>query len=220
MKSSFSVNAHNNDLKELFNMKKITKQILMILLSLVFLVGVLAILPVHSESNIYNSLLRLHVIANSDSDEDQALKLLVRDAILIKTQELLGDTVNKESAEEIIAKNLETLRLTAEEIVQENGYSYPVSISLGKEDYPTKSYESCAFPAGKYTSLQILIGDASGKNWWCVLFPPLCLSAATEQDAFTSVGITDSQYQIITDSKNPKYKIRFKILESFSEAFN
>ena len=199
---------------------KTTKKILIILLALALLIGLLAVLPVHSESNIYESVLRLHVIANSDSDEDQALKLLVRDAVLLEAQNLLKSTSSRDDAERIIAQSTEHLRLVAEKAVRENGYSYPVSITLGKENYPTKSYESCAFPAGEYTSLQIFIGDASGQNWWCVLFPPLCLSAATDKDAFASVGITDGQYQIITDTKNPKYKIRFKILESFSEIVN
>ena len=199
---------------------KTTKKILIILLTLALLIGLLAVLPVHSESNIYESVLRLHVIANSDSDEDQALKLLVRDAVLLEAQSLLKSTSSRDDAERIIAQSTERLRLTAERAVRENGYSYPVSITLGKENYPTKSYESCAFPAGEYTSLQIFIGDASGQNWWCVLFPPLCLSAATDKDAFASVGITDGQYQIITDTKNPKYKVRFKILESYSERVN
>lgn len=207
----------NEKIKKL---KKSTKQALTLLLTLTILVGLLAVLPIHSESNIYESVLRLHVIANSDSEEDQALKLLVRDAVLLRAQELLSDAQSKEGAEEIISHSLESLRQAAEEAVRENGYSYSVSVTLGKEDYPTKSYESCALPSGEYTSLQILIGEASGKNWWCVLFPPLCLSAATDKDAFTSVGITDSQYQIITESDKPKYKIKFKILESFSEIVN
>ena len=206
-------------LKELLFMKTI-KKILIILLTLALLIGLLAVLPIHSESNVYDSVLRLHVIANSDSDEDQALKLLVRDAVLREAQSLLQNVSDRKNAEIIISQNTEHLRLTAEKAVRENGFSYPVSISLGKENYPTKIYESCAFPAGEYTSLQIFIGNASGQNWWCVLFPPLCLSAATDKDAFASVGITDGQYQIITDTKNPKYKIRFKILESFSEALN
>ena len=206
-------------LKELLFMKTI-KKILIILLTLALLIGLLAVLPVHSESNVYDSVLRLHVIANSDSDEDQALKLLVRDAVLHEAESLLQNISDRKNAEIIISQNTEHLRLTAEKAVRENGFSYPVSISLGKENYPTKIYESCAFPAGEYTSLQIFIGNASGQNWWCVLFPPLCLSAATDKDAFASVGITDGQYQIITDTKNPKYKIRFKILESFSEALN
>ena len=211
------VNAYYNDLKELLFMKK---QILIFFLTVTLLTGLLAVLPIHSESNIYSSVLRLHVIANSDSDEDQALKLLVRDAILVETQKLLKDTSDRNTAEEIISQSLEDLRLIAEKTVKENGYSYPVSIALNEEKYPTKNYESCAFPAGEYTSLQIFIGDAVGQNWWCVLFPPLCLSAATDKDTFTSVGITDSQYQIITETSNPKYKIRFKILESFSEVLN
>ena len=196
------------------------KRILILFLTLTLIVGLLAILPVHGESDIYDSVLRLHVIANSDSDEDQALKLLVRDAILVEAKALLDGISDRESAEKIISQSTEHLRLVAESVVRENGYSYPVSISLGKENYPTKNYEACAFPAGEYTSLQIKIGDASGQNWWCVLYPPLCLSAATDKGAYASVGITDGQYQIITDTKNPKYKIRFKILESFSEIVN
>ena len=197
-----------------------TKRILILLLSIAVLIGLLALLPVHNESEIYNNVLRLHVIANSDSAEDQSLKLLVRDAILIKAQELLSDVSSKEKAEKIISQNADELRLTAENTIRQNGYTYPVEIKLGEESYPTKNYESCAFPAGEYTSLQIKIGDAAGENWWCVLYPPLCLSAATDQNAFAEVGITDGQYQIITESKNSKYKIRFKILESFSEALN
>ena len=112
------------------------------------------------------------------------------------------------------------LQKVARSTVKEKGYSYPVSVELGEEEYPTKTYESCAFPAGEYLSLRIKIGAAEGKNWWCVLFPPMCLSAATDKETFTSVGITDSQYQIITETDKPKYKIRFKILESFSEIIN
>ena len=195
-------------------------RILILFLTLTLLIGILTVLPIHSESQIYEKVLRLHVIANSDSDEDQALKLLVRDAILAEAEEILQGISDRDTAEQAITQNLERLRLTAERTILENGYSYSVAIKLGKENYPTKNYESCAFPAGEYTSLQIIIGEASGQNWWCVLYPPLCLSAATDTDAYASVGITDSQYQIITETQNPKYKIRFKILESFSEIIN
>lgn len=196
------------------------RKIITLILSLSILIGLLTFLPIHSESNIYDSVLRLHVIANSDSEEDQALKLLVRDAVLLEAKNLLDGIYNRDKAEQIIAENLELLRQSAAETVRNNGYDYTVSIKLDTENYPTKSYESCAFPAGEYTSLQIMIGDSAGKNWWCVLYPPLCLSAATDKDAFAEVGITDGQYQIITDTKNPKYKIRFKLLESFSELIN
>ena len=196
------------------------RNILIIFITLTVLAITLAVLPIHGESEIYSDVLRLHVIASSDSEEDQALKLLVRDAVLEEAQALLGEVCNKAQAEKTVCENLERLRSVAEKTVRDNGYDYPVAIELGKEEYPTKNYESCCFPAGEYTSLRILIGEASGQNWWCVLFPPLCLSAATDADAFASVGITDNQYQIITDSESTKYKIRFKLLESFGEIAN
>ena len=196
------------------------RNILIIFITLTVLAITLAVLPIHGESEIYSDVLRLHVIASSDSEEDQALKLLVRDAVLEEAQALLSEVCNKAQAEKTVCENLERLRSVAEKTVRDNGYDYPVAIELGKEEYPTKNYESCCFPAGEYTSLRILIGKASGQNWWCVLFPPLCLSAATDADAFASVGITDNQYQIITDSESTKYKIRFKLLESFSEIAN
>ena len=195
-----------------------TKKILTVLITLTLLITTLAVLPVHGESEIYSNVLRLHVIANSDSEDDQNLKLLVRDAVLAEAQSLLCNVYDRAKAEETVMQNIEILRSVAEKTVLDNGYDYPVAIELGKEEYPTKNYESCCFPAGEYTSLRILIGEAAGQNWWCVLFPPLCLSAATDADAFASVGITDNQYQIITDSESTKYKIRFKILESFSNA--
>ena len=196
------------------------KSVLILLSALLLLIALLSILPIHSESLIYDEVLRLHVIANSDSDADQKLKLLVRDAILEETQKILKNAKSREEAEKIISENSALLENIALETVRKNQFDYPVTLELGREKYPTKNYESCAFPSGEYLSLRIKIGEASGQNWWCVLFPPLCLSAATDKDAFTSVGITDSQYQIITETDNPKYKIRFKLLESFDQLIN
>lgn len=196
------------------------KSVLILLSALLLLIALLSILPVHSESLIYDEVLRLHVIANSDSDADQELKLLVRDAILGETRKILKNAKSREEAEKIISENSALLENIAIETVRKNQFDYPVTLELGREKYPTKNYESCAFPSGEYLSLRIKIGEASGENWWCVLFPPLCLSAATDKDAFTSVGITDSQYQIITETDNPKYKIRFKLLESFEQLIN
>ena len=196
------------------------KSVLILLSALLLLIALLSILPIHSESLIYDEVLRLHVIANSDSDADQELKLLVRDAILEETQKILKNVKSREEAEKIISEHSALLENIALETVRKNRSDYSVTLELGREKYPTKNYESCAFPSGEYLSLRIKIGEASGQNWWCVLFPPLCLSAATDKDAFTSVGITDSQYQIITETDNPKYKIRFKLLESFEQLIN
>lgn len=184
-----------------------------------------ALLPVHGESEIYDTVVRLHVIANSDSEEDQALKLKVRDRIL----EVVGPAVeNCKTQSEAIAAIGEIrgeIESAALDVIASEGFDYSVSVAVTNEYYPTKNYESCAFPEGEYVSLQVKIGESEGENWWCCLFPPLCLSAAggdsknDNEEAFISVGLTDDQYKIITESSTPKYKARFKVLETFSRLF-
>ena len=185
----------------------------------------LSFLPVHGEGEVYDTVVRLHVLANSDTEEDQALKLKVRDAILDATAPLVENCTTQDEAVEILNSHLADLEDTAAAIVESEGYDYPVTVLLGKEDYPTRTYEACAFPAGTYVSLRICIGDAEGQNWWCCLFPPLCLSAATakseqdNEDAFIQVGLTKDQYGIITETGKTKYKVRFKILEVLEDWF-
>ncbi len=193
------------------------KKFFALFFSLLALILILGILPVHGETQIYDNVLRLHVLANSDSEEDQALKLSVRDAVLEYSTKLLSDAKSKEEAQRIISASLPNLQAVAQQALRDNDCSYPVTISFSKENYPTRNYEACAFPAGEYMSLQIKLGNAEGKNWWCVLYPPLCLAAASDSsDAFLQAGIDSYQYNIITDSSNPKYKIRFKLLEAFN----
>ena len=178
----------------------------------------MAVLPVHGEEAIYDSVVRLHVLANSDSEVDQALKLCVRDAVLEEAKEILSGTSTRDEAEKALRPSLDRLQQTAARAVREAGFDYGVTVTLGNEDYPTRTYEQVAFPAGEYLSLRVMIGEAEGKNWWCVLFPPLCLSAATSrneaEEAFLAAGLSGEQYRIITDSNgNVKYKLRFKLLE-------
>ena len=195
------------------------KRLFAFALCLILLIGVLSFLPVHGESQLYQSVVRLHVLANSDSDEDQNLKLIVRDKVLEKATSLLSECNSQKEAQTIIESNLYVFESVAQSTVISEGYEYEVSIKLSDEEYPTKSYESCCFPSGNYLSLQILIGEAKGQNWWCVLFPPLCLSAASEgSEAFAEVGLTGEQYNVITETENPKYKVRFKLLEVFDSA--
>ncbi len=183
------------------------------------LVAALLILPIHGEAAVYDSVIRLHVLANSDSDADQARKLLVRDAVLREAQALLHGTKTREEAEVVLAQSLGSIERVAAECLQKNGSTDAVAVTLGQEEYPTRVYENLAFPSGEYLSLRVCIGQAEGQNWWCVLFPPLCLSAATTkaeaEEAFLSAGLSEQQYRIITDSENTKYKLRFKILEFF-----
>lgn len=184
----------------------------------------LSYLPIHGEAEVYDTVLRLHVLANSDTEEDQALKLQVRDAVLEVTAPLLEDVTDRDGAEAVIRAHVAEIQAAAEAEVTKNGSDQAVTVMLDTEDYPTRSYESCAFPAGEYLSLRVCLGEAEGQNWWCVLFPPLCLSTATgknnAEDAFIQVGLTKEQYGIITETEDTKYKIRFKILETVKGWFD
>ena len=175
-------------------------------------------LPVHGEEAIYNSVIRLHVIAASDSDSDQALKLKVRDAVLSGLSTLSEGCSSKSEGEEKLASQLDEIRAVALETLAAEGCDCQVSVSLGKEKYPQKSYDGVCFPAGEYTSLRIVIGEGEGKNWWCVLFPQLCLAGAKNAEAaFVEVGLTPEQYRVITETDEPKYKLRFKIIDIIGE---
>ena len=183
----------------------------------------MSFLPVHGEQEVYDTVVRLHVLANSDSEEDQALKLTVRDTLLEAAAPYLEGCTTQEEAIRSLTLHLSDLEAVATETVIAQGYEYPVTVLLGEEDYPTRTYESCAFPAGSYVSLRVCIGEAEGQNWWCCLFPPLCLSAASaksdNEDAFIQVGLTKDQYGIITETGKTKYKVRFKILEVIEDWF-
>lgn len=194
------------------------KRLLIALLCLASVLLFIGVMPIHGEAEIYDSVIRLHVLANSDSEEDQALKLQVRDAILEVTAPLLADCADVETAQRILESNQEALEKAARMVIEEQGYDYPVTIRFGNEQYPTRTYDSFCFPAGEYLSMRVCIGQAEGQNWWCCLFPPLCLGASTvpqedAEDAFVEVGLSPSQYKMITQSEKPVYKVRFKILE-------
>ena len=188
-----------------------------IVVTLVLLL-VLSYLPIHGEAKVYDTVLRLHVLANSDSEEDQALKLKVRDGVLAVTAPLFENAETRDQAEAIVRAHMTDIQSAAEAVVAQNGSEQAVTVMLDLEDYPTRNYESCAFPAGEYLSLRVCLGEAEGQNWWCVLFPPLCLSAATAkndaEDAFIQVGLSKEQYGIVTETKSRKYRVRFKILET------
>lgn len=191
-----------------------------VVLCFLLLLLALTVLPVHGEAAVYDSVIRLHVLANSDSPKDQALKLQVRDAVLRVTEPLLAHARDRDEAADILAAHLDDIRAAAEQTLISAGADDRVRVTLTKEEYPTRRYENLAFPAGPYLSLRVLLGDAAGQNWWCVLFPPLCLSAATDKKeqeaALLSAGLTEEQYRIVTDTDKPRYRLRFKILEWFA----
>ena len=181
---------------------------------------VLSALPVRGEEAIYDSVIRLHVLAESDSAEDQANKLAVRDAILPVAAQELDGCESRDSASARLAELIPTLEQVAERTLCQRGTDAVVTVTLGQEEYPTRAYEGFCFPAGEYLSLRVMIGEAKGQNWWCVLFPSLCLSVANGgsaeqlEEAFVAVGLTPEQYRIITESdENTPYRLRFKVLE-------
>jgi stage II sporulation protein R len=176
-------------------------------------------LPVHGEAQIYDAVLRLHVIANSDSERDQQLKLAVRDAVLDVTTEHLRGCADRDEAAARLALLRAELEAVAKATLRAQGCELPVAVALGEEDYPTRSYESFCFPSGEYLSLRVMIGEAEGENFWCVLFPPLCTRAAevsrgqAEQE-FVSVGLSRDQYAIITETEQTQYRVRFRLLSA------
>ena len=198
------------------------KRILTLSIIVALCLLVVGLLPVHGEEEIYNKVVRLHVLANSDSEEDQTVKLAVRDAILEVTVPLLQNCKTKEEAVALLEENRTLLTETAQTVLQKEGFDDVVSIEMGLEDYPTRTYDSLCFPAGEYISMRVSLGEGEGQNWWCCLFPPLCLGAATvgedvAEDACISVGFTPTQYKIITESDKPVYRARFKLLELFEK---
>lgn len=125
--------------------------------------------------------LRLHVIANSDSSSDQALKLQVKDQVV---KMMKAEFINLDNAEEArirAEKQIPFIKADAEKIIREQGYNYPVEVYVGEYDFPVKSYGNIIFPAGNYPAVRIVIGDGAGKNWWCVLFPPLCMVSSSDK---------------------------------------
>ena len=181
----------------------------------------LSVLPIAGEHRIYEDVLRLHVIAESDSADDQALKLKVRDAVLGCVSAAVGDCTSFEEANAVVTAMSEEIRSAAEACVRENGGNCSVAVELSPEKYPRRDYGSACLPAGVYQSLRVTLGDGAGKNWWCVLFPTVCIRFAREtadEDAYIAAGFTPEEYRIITGNDGG-WKIKFRILEILADVF-
>lgn len=194
--------------------------VLLLLLSLFILVSAISYVSAVSE-NIANSVFRLHVIANSDSAEDQALKLKVRDSLLLYMNNLSKNCSSKEEVIELAKQNQEQLKQIAEKTITENGFSYPVSVEIGISDFPTKTYGDISLPAGTYDALRVKIGDSKGKNWWCVMFPPLCFvdvsSGIVPEDSKEEMkeNLNDEEYDLISKTDDNEIHFKFKLIEFF-----
>ena len=194
------------------------KNIPKIAIYLLAITMLLSFLPTELEAEIYEDTVRLHILANSDSREDQALKIEIRDRILQKYGEDLRKYGTKSEAEASIKGLLPQIESDAERWVDEMGYAYSVRATLTKEWYETRDYGDFSLPCGIYTSLRIIIGSGKGQNWWCIMYPPLCTELACE-DAPEDDGLIDYTKEEIKLIGGGKYQIKFKILEELSRCF-
>ena len=159
-----------------------------------------------------DKVLRLHILANSDSLADQELKLKVRDEIIEKSGNFLNGATDKISAQNLTIDNLENFRRISQEVIQKQGFNYPVNVEVTNMYFPTRKYSDTTLPAGRYDALRILIGEGKGKNWWCVVFPQMCLGCA-KNSATADNFLSDSEKNIICNGE--KFEVKFKIVEWF-----
>ena len=178
-----------------------------------------AVLPTEMDAAIYEDTVRLHILASSDSASDQELKYKIRDRLLAEYGTLLSCSRDPESAKKRIGALTDEIEESVATWIREYGYDYGCEVILGTEWYDTREYECFTLPRGYYTSLRVMLGEGEGKNWWCVMYPPLCLDIATEDapadDA--AIGYTKEEYALITEDG---YNVKLKILEVFSDAFS
>ena len=172
-----------------------------------------------AQAALADQVLRLHVLANSDSAEDQSLKLQVRDRVLEEAARYLEQAADRDEAEELLRAHLHELAAAGAEAVGVAGYDYPVTASLAEDCwFPTKTYTDFALPAGQYTALRVEIGAGAGQNWWCVVFPPLCLGSVSEtvEETAAEAGLTEDQVSLIT-GEDEGYVVKFKAIELLEE---
>ncbi len=166
---------------------------------------------------IRDSVLRLHILANSDSQADQQIKLKVRDAVLDECGDLFCNIKSTEEAINIAQNNLDRLTHSAQKELSRLGCDYSAKIEIAPTDFGTRRYNEVTLPAGEYMAVRILLGEAKGKNWWCVCFPNMCLPAASEREKINSVLDSESS-KIVTESQN--FKIKLKIVEVYEDLKN
>ena len=195
------------------------KKILLYSMTVLLTALVIAVIPTEADGAVYEDTVRLHILANSDSEEDQALKLKLRDDVLREFSDMLSKFDSADGARSALLSSLDDIEAFAEKRIEEYGYGYTVNATLTEEWYDTREYEDFTLPKGYYSSLQIIIGEGEGKNWWCVMYPPLCLDMAVEDaprdDAIKKYN--ESEFRLVTGNG---YQAKFKILELVSSVFS
>lgn len=195
-----------------FFMNKTLKIFVPLFLVFVFVFSYIAPF-IETSENISDQVFRLHILANSDSAEDQQLKLKVRDEILKKGETVFASSNSLEETIELCKDNITLFQQTAEQCLKDNGSDYEVKVYVDKEYFNTREYDEITLPSGIYNALKIEIGQGKGHNWWCVMFPAICLSSVTD-DELNKYLSEDEQKLVNSDSK---YEVRFKIVEIYEK---
>ena len=195
------------------------KRFILVSALLILYVCISAVSYTHAvTTDIADSVFRLHVIANSDSAEDQNLKYIVRDKVIEYMSSISQNASSKEDVIEIAKANLDKIQAIASQTIRENGYTYSVNVEVGNFSFPSKRYGDITLPTGYYDALRIKIGEAEGQNWWCVMFPPLCFVDVTsgvvpdESKEIMKENLSKEEFDLISKNSN-EVKVKFKIVE-------
>ena len=163
--------------------------------------------------NISGEVFRLHILANSDLETDQQLKLKVRDRVLKYTESIFKNSDNKQDAEIKISENLQDIANVAQDEIYKNGFNYSVKVQMCNMYFNTRYYENVTMPSGMYDALRIIIGEGKGKNWWCVMYPSMCIGSATDYNALKE-NVNEDEYKMMTENT---YEYKFKLVEYFNK---
>ena len=213
-------------MKKILNLLKNPRIKMIIILSILIFIytGICALSYASNiSSDISNSVFRLHVIANSNSKEDQDLKYKVRDNLIKYMYDICSDCETKQEAINLVTNYKNNFKQIALDTIKSEGYNYNVNIGIGNFEFPTKQYGDISLPAGFYDALKVEIGEAKGRNWWCVMFPPLCFVDITsgivpeESKKYLQDNMKEEEYALISDNSSLDIKFKFKILEFFNQ---
>ena len=204
---------HNRKFKEIV--------LLVILFSLYIFINAFSY-AAQVSNDLQKSVFRLHVIANSDSEEDQNLKYIVRDNLIQYMNSICSNCSSKEETIKVVSNHISDFTDIANQTIKDNGFSYTASVELGNFEFPTKTYADISFPSGYYDALKVKLGNSSGQNWWCVLYPSLCFIDVTsgvvpeESKETLQENLNDEEYKIISDTDSPSISFKFKLIEFFT----
>ena len=206
-------------------MKKNLKMVIILSILLFIYISICAFSYAQNISmDIAESVFRLHVIANSDSNEDQNLKYIVRDNLLTYMNSICENCKSKEEAISMVQENKNIFQEIATNTIKENGYDYAVKINIGNFEFPTKNYGDISLPAGYYDALRVEIGEAKGQNWWCVMFPPLCfvdISSGVVPDESKELienSLSEEEFALVSNQSDNEIQFKFKLLEFFTNS--